>query len=160
MKPQRPHRATKDIDLLGYGSPDVRRLEAIFREVCAVPVQDDGLVFVATTVKAEPIREEAVYDGIRVTFEAKLGSAKIPETCATDDSPIKAHLLEHDPDVLLAVDDVDTSLIDAWLTRSRPRRRPTILDVCQSCGPALGEKRLSSEKRETRAILMATAKIT
>jgi hypothetical protein len=75
---QRPHRATKDIDLLGYGSPDVGRLEAIFREVCAVAVQDDGLVFVAATVKAEPIREEAVYDGIRVTFEAKLGSAKVP----------------------------------------------------------------------------------
>lgn len=26
------------------------------------------------------------------------------------------HLLEHDPDVLLAVDDVDTSLIDTWLS--------------------------------------------
>jgi len=75
---QRPHRATKDIDLLGYGTPDVARLEAIFREVCAVPVQDDGLVFLAATVKAEPIREEAVYDGIRVTFEARLGSAKVP----------------------------------------------------------------------------------
>jgi hypothetical protein len=75
---QRPHRATRDIDLLGYGSPSVGRLEAIFREVCAVPVQDDGLVFVAATVKAEPIRVEAVYDGIRVTFEAKLGSAKVP----------------------------------------------------------------------------------
>jgi len=75
---QRPHRATKDIDLLGYGSPDVQRLEAIFREVCEVRVQDDGLAFLAATVKAEPIREEAVYDGIRVTFEAKLGTAKVP----------------------------------------------------------------------------------
>lgn len=70
--------ATKDIDLRGYGSPDVGRLEAIFREVCAVAVQDDGLVFAAATVKAQPIREEAVYDGIRVTFEAKLGTAKVP----------------------------------------------------------------------------------
>ncbi|MBX3131411.1 MAG: nucleotidyl transferase AbiEii/AbiGii toxin family protein [Polyangiaceae bacterium] len=75
---QRPHRATKDIDLLGYGSPDVGRLEAIFRDVCEVQVQDDGLVFLAATVKAEPIREDAVYDGIRVTFEAKLGTAKVP----------------------------------------------------------------------------------
>lgn len=75
---QRPHRATKDIDLLGSGSPDVGRLEAIFREVCEVAVVDDGLVFLPSTVHAEPIREEAIYDGIRVTFEARLGSARVP----------------------------------------------------------------------------------
>lgn len=75
---QRPHRATKDIDLLGHGNPDPTRLEAIFRDVCDAQVPDDGLVFLASTVHAEPIREEAVYDGIRVTFEARLGTAKIP----------------------------------------------------------------------------------
>jgi len=75
---QRPHRATKDIDLLGYGTPDTGRLEAIFQELCAITVSDDGLNFLASTVRAEPIREEAVYDGIRVTFEAKLGTAKVP----------------------------------------------------------------------------------
>src|ERR1017187_6938530 len=42
---QRPHRATKDIDLLGYGTPDAGRLEAIFRELCVIPVPDDGLSF-------------------------------------------------------------------------------------------------------------------
>jgi len=75
---QRPHRATKDIDLLGYGTPDAGRLEAIFRELCAIPAPDDGLSFLESTVRAEPIREEAVYDGIRVTFVAKLGTAKVP----------------------------------------------------------------------------------
>jgi hypothetical protein len=75
---ERPHRATKDIDLLGSGTPDPRRLEGIFREVCQVPVVDDGLAFLAETVIAEPIREEAVYDGIRLRFVAQLGTAKVP----------------------------------------------------------------------------------
>ena len=75
---QRPHRATMDIDLLGRGNPGVARLEAVFKGVCEFPVPNDGLVFAASTVRAEPIREEAIYDGVRVTFEAKLGTAKVP----------------------------------------------------------------------------------
>ncbi len=54
------------------------RLELIFREVCQVPVFEDGLGFDPTTVHAAPIREEAVYDGVRVTFLATLGTARIP----------------------------------------------------------------------------------
>lgn len=73
-----PHRATKDIDLLGYGRPDGERLASIFRLVCDIVVPDDGLIFLAPTVEANAIREEAVYDGIRVTFDARLGTAKVP----------------------------------------------------------------------------------
>ena len=40
----RAHRTTKDLDLLGSGSPDIPRLEAIFREFCLLPVDSDGLV--------------------------------------------------------------------------------------------------------------------
>jgi hypothetical protein len=75
---RQPHRATKDIDLLGYGRPDAERLVTIFREVCDVAVPDDGLTFVASTLQAHTIREEAIYDGIRVTFDARLGTAKVP----------------------------------------------------------------------------------
>ena len=74
----RPHRATKDLDLLGRGTPDPARLVGIFREVCQVAAVDDGVTFLAETVIAEPIREEAVYDGIRLRFSAQLGTAKIP----------------------------------------------------------------------------------
>lgn len=74
----RPHRATKDIDLLGFGEPNLERLEALFREVCAHPVNDDGLNFAADTVHAAPIRELAFYDGIRVTLTAHLGTARVP----------------------------------------------------------------------------------
>lgn len=73
-----PHRATKDLDLLGRGAPDLHRLEAVFRDVVGVPVDDDGLVFSPATIRAEAIREEAVYDGIRIHLEAQLGSAVIP----------------------------------------------------------------------------------
>jgi predicted nucleotidyltransferase component of viral defense system len=73
-----PHRATKDLDLLGHGAPDAARLESIFREICEVAVGDDGISFVAETVHAAPIREEALYDGIRLTLEARLGTARVP----------------------------------------------------------------------------------
>lgn len=33
----RAHRTTKDLDLLGSGSADIPRLEAIFRELCNAP---------------------------------------------------------------------------------------------------------------------------
>lgn len=76
---QRPHRATKDIDLLGFGEPSLARLITGFREICSTTVvEDDGLTFDADSVRAEPIREQAFYDGIRVTFVAHLGSARIP----------------------------------------------------------------------------------
>ena len=75
---QKPHRATRDIDLLGYGNPDVETLAGIFRDICLIDVEDDGLRFDSGTVQAAPIREDALYDGVRVTFLAFLGSARVP----------------------------------------------------------------------------------
>ena len=72
-----PHRATKDLDLLGSGSPDLDRLATVFREVVVVGVEDDGLVFDATSVVAVRIKEDADYEGVRVTLDAKLGTAKV-----------------------------------------------------------------------------------
>lgn len=75
------HRPTRDLDLLGIGSAGASDLENIFREVCSLPVEPDGLLFLPPSVKARPIREEAVYGGIRVTLEARLENAKIPIQC-------------------------------------------------------------------------------
>ncbi len=72
-----PHRATKDLDLLGSGSPDLDRLANVFREVVTVGVEDDGLVFDGTTVVAVRIKEDADYEGVRITLDAKLGTAKV-----------------------------------------------------------------------------------
>jgi hypothetical protein len=73
-----PHRPTQDVDLMGKGSPDLARMRTLFKGLCTLPVADDGLVFVEGTVRAERIREEEEYEGIRIRVEARLGSARIP----------------------------------------------------------------------------------
>jgi predicted nucleotidyltransferase component of viral defense system len=70
-------RPTKDIDLLGTGLPSPARLRQLFVDIVSVDVEPDGLTFDPSGVRAQPIREDAVYDGVRVTFVAKLGTAMI-----------------------------------------------------------------------------------
>ena len=72
-----PHRPTRDLDFLGFGSSGISALEAIIREVCAVDA-NDGLQFVGDSVAGERIREEEAYQGVRVEFRAMLGNARIP----------------------------------------------------------------------------------
>lgn len=72
-----PHRPTQDLDLLGYGANDFDELERVFREVVLLP-EDDGLVFLADTVKADRIREDQEYEGVRITLIAILAGARIP----------------------------------------------------------------------------------
>jgi len=72
------HRPTRDIDLLGRGNPSPAELAAAFRELCLLEVAvDDGLEFDEASVAAAPIREDAVYDGVRVVLRARLGTARI-----------------------------------------------------------------------------------
>lgn len=52
-----PHRATRDLDLLGYGDPSDDALLAVFREVMAIPVED-GVSFDTAKLQVQPIREE------------------------------------------------------------------------------------------------------
>ncbi|MFH1037489.1 MAG: nucleotidyl transferase AbiEii/AbiGii toxin family protein [PVC group bacterium] len=71
------YRPTKDVDFLSFGSDDLEQAELFIREICSIPVEDDGVEFLPGTVLAELIREEQEYGGTRVTFQAKLGSARI-----------------------------------------------------------------------------------
>jgi hypothetical protein len=73
----KPHRSTRDMDLLGFMSPDTRRFRAVFRKLCSVPVEPDGLVFHADSVRARQIREQHPYQGIRVTLLATLKRIRI-----------------------------------------------------------------------------------
>ena len=73
----RTHRPTKDLDLLGRGSPEPTRLAGLFAEMCAVAVDDDGMIFDPKSVKAARIKEDAEYEGVRVTFTGKLGTARL-----------------------------------------------------------------------------------
>jgi hypothetical protein len=68
---QRYH-PTRDADFLARGDNAPERLAHIFRELCVLEVDEDGLRFDAETVKAERISEDADYEGVRVTLVAYL----------------------------------------------------------------------------------------
>jgi len=72
------YRPTRDADFLGRGDNAPERLVRLFRELCELEVEPDGLVFDADSVKAERITEDADYEGVRVTFTAQLDRARIP----------------------------------------------------------------------------------
>lgn len=64
-----PHRPTRDLDLLGFGSDDANRIQQIFADLCALSIEDhDGLVFQRETVHVTPIRETQAYGALRITL--------------------------------------------------------------------------------------------
>ena len=46
-----PHRATRDVDLLGFGDPSAEHIGSVFNDVLTVEVDDDGVQFDATTLE-------------------------------------------------------------------------------------------------------------
>ena len=72
------HRATRDLDLLGFGQSTPERLADIFRELCNLEVEADGVVFDPRSVACEDIRAQDEYAGIRVKLRATLGKAVVP----------------------------------------------------------------------------------
>jgi Nucleotidyl transferase AbiEii toxin, Type IV TA system len=74
-----PHRATRDVDLLGFGDAAEGALLKTFREIVAVEV-DDGVVFDLESLRIEAIREEVEYGGSRLRTTATLAGSRIPIT--------------------------------------------------------------------------------
>ena len=72
------HRPTRDLDLLGTGEPDIDHFVCVFRDLCVQAVEDDGMIFMTDSVSATKLKEDEEYEGIRMRFDAKLGSARIP----------------------------------------------------------------------------------
>lgn len=73
-----PYRATRDLDLLGFGERDIEELATTFRALCDTPVEeDDGLEFTAESVRVEPMRDEEGYPGARVRLQARLAGARL-----------------------------------------------------------------------------------
>lgn len=70
-----PHRPTRDADLLGCGPDDVDHLTATFREIATIEL-DDGIVFDAESIRADPIRETNAYGGIRVRVVGRIGTTR------------------------------------------------------------------------------------
>ena len=70
-------RATRDIDFLAYMDNTPELLAEVIRDTCGIEFPDDGLVFDAASVKAQPIKKDANYEGVRVRFLGYLGKARI-----------------------------------------------------------------------------------
>jgi len=73
-----PHRATRDIDFLGSGDSSEDGLLEAFREISAIEIEDDGVVFDPRSVRVEPIRDDTEYGGSRITLTGELAGARIP----------------------------------------------------------------------------------
>jgi hypothetical protein len=68
-------RSTKDLDLEGLLQDEAEVVREVFASICEQPVEDDGLVFDAASVKVAEIRDTQEYGGFRVLVTAKLGTA-------------------------------------------------------------------------------------
>lgn len=70
-----PHRPTRDADFLAFGSADLSVMATTFSEITGLEVAD-GIVFDPDSVKAQEIRKEANYAGIRITLTGLLDVAR------------------------------------------------------------------------------------
>ena len=72
-------RATMDIDTLARTSNSLENLTKIIKEICEhIPSIDDGVEFYSSSIKGEKMQLLKEYEGIRIRFEGRLGSARIP----------------------------------------------------------------------------------
>jgi hypothetical protein len=73
----RPHRPTRDLDLLGSGEITESTLRTIFTDVCQARVKPDGLTFDPDSITVQEIRENQVYQGLRIKVRGRLGNARV-----------------------------------------------------------------------------------
>lgn len=72
-----PHRPTRDLDLLSFGTSDIPRLEEMFREIVNTEVEPDGLEFFTESVRGGRIKEDQEYEGVRLSVQARLAQAHL-----------------------------------------------------------------------------------
>jgi len=72
-----PHRATRDLDLLGFGDPGEAHVREVFTEVVSLEVPNDGVRFDLETMRVGLIREEQEYGGVRVELVARVTNAQV-----------------------------------------------------------------------------------
>lgn len=71
-----PFRATRDIDLLGFGDAAPDAMLAVFKEICAVEAED-GVTFDTEALALDQIREELEYGGLRIKTNATIDGARV-----------------------------------------------------------------------------------
>lgn len=75
------YRTTQDLDLLGQGDNSPEGLAIAFRDIALTSaVSDDGMAYLPDSIRAEIIREEMTYEGVRVRLDSRLGNARVPLT--------------------------------------------------------------------------------
>ncbi|NGX45768.1 MAG: hypothetical protein K940chlam2_00948 [Chlamydiae bacterium] len=72
------HRATVDIDLLAKGNNSIDNLTHILKEICLLPVLEDGIEFNTTDLILSESQIETKYAGMSARFSAHLHTAKLP----------------------------------------------------------------------------------
>jgi predicted nucleotidyltransferase component of viral defense system len=72
------YRVTRDADFLGFGNADIEQLADVFRDICQVEFQGDGMIYLPESLSAEEIHEDREYDGVRITLVGMLNQARIP----------------------------------------------------------------------------------
>ena len=70
-------RPTKDIDFLANMANDIETAASVVRDICNLADETDGVEFDPESVKPVVIKEDADYEGVRVTFMGYLQAAKI-----------------------------------------------------------------------------------
>jgi hypothetical protein len=67
-----PHRATRDLDLLGFGDNSLDYLQLVFQNVCDLDVLPDGLEFHSSSVHCQRIKPDQEYEGVRINILGNL----------------------------------------------------------------------------------------
>lgn len=96
-------RPTMDIDFQGITENSLDNLERIVRDLCEINTAEvDALRLAPESVKAVRIKEDAEYEGVRVTFAGTLDSASIHVQIDVgfDDAVTPAPVLIHYPSLL------------------------------------------------------------
>lgn len=72
-----PYRATRDLDLLRRGDASFEAIKEDIRVICATPVEVDGVVYDADSIRVEAIRAEVEYAGTRAALPVRCDSARL-----------------------------------------------------------------------------------
>lgn len=70
-------RVTRDADVEAFGEASAESIVAAFRSICSVPNLEDAVEFDLDSFAAEEIKKEDKYPGLRVTFSASIGGARV-----------------------------------------------------------------------------------
>lgn len=74
---QQAHRATRDVDLLGFGPSEPESVLEALKEVLRTQVEGDGIHFEIDSLVVESIRDGKAYGGVRAHVDSHLTSARI-----------------------------------------------------------------------------------